>query len=167
MLKSIKIRTPFLFVIAFSAAPFAVSAATCQAGGQSSVPAAVETPSRPRTFDTSVESMKEFRPGSVYAKHIYGQSVSVGVFHIIKHAGKPLNIPDHVHGEEVFYTIKGKGKFAGLDLYPGRIVIIPAGFKHGGSNTHIEDGEELVLLSIISPPNCELGPEIGTELIKK
>lgn len=119
-----------------------------------------------RLFKGNTEGMTEIIPGMVSLKHIYGKDVSVALFHVVPKEGEPIPIPPHTHGEEVAVVLKGKGIMrAGgqtIAFEPGDVMLIPAGLEHGGGDSGEVEGETL-LLSIVTPPRTEMGPEGGTK----
>ena len=114
-----------------------------------------------RIMQTSFDNMQEVIPGLVYMKHIYGADTSVALFRFICKKGEPFPVPRHSHGEEVGYIIKGEVTINGVTAGPGDVMLIPGGVEHGADGIDLEDGEELVLLSIVTPPRYDYGPEEG------
>ena len=101
--------------------------------------------------------MREIVPDAISMKHLYGEDMSVALFHIVAKAGQPVPIASHSHGEEMLYVLKGGLTLNGQDLEAGDIAVIPAGLEHGGDTAEVRPGE-LLLLSVITPSQ-DYGPD--------
>ena len=107
------------------------------------------------------DDTREVVPGALYMKHMFSQAFSIAYYEVPAGAGSKAPVRAHSHGEEVAVVLSGSGTFETQDgercaIGPGDVLVIPAGVEHWGS---FNDNETMRLVSIVTPPREELGPE--------
>lgn len=106
---------------------------------------------------------REVVPGALFMKHMFSRDFSIAYYEVPAGAGDRAPVRAHRHGEEVAIVLSGSGSFetaAGecCAIGPGDVLVIPAGVEHWGS---FSNEETMRLVSIVTPPRTELGPEGG------
>ncbi|MCG2633693.1 MAG: cupin domain-containing protein [Gammaproteobacteria bacterium] len=117
---------------------------------------------KPRVFDLSGAGLKPVVPGSVYMRHYFGSDMSVAFYRMQQTADAPLSAAPHTHGEELAIQLKGGATLQAGDkiysLQQGDVYLIPPGLEHGGGASGF-DGDEVEVLSLVTPARPEFGPE--------
>lgn len=106
---------------------------------------------------------REVVPGALFMKHMFSRDFSIAYYEVPAGAGNRAPVRAHSHGEEVAIVLSGSGSFetaAGerCAIGPGDVLVIPANVEHWGS---FSNDETMRLVSIVTPPRTELGPEGG------
>ncbi|WP_448507601.1 cupin domain-containing protein [Immundisolibacter sp.] len=106
---------------------------------------------------------REVVPGALFMKHMFSRDFSIAYYEVPAGAGNKAPVRAHSHGEEVAIVLSGSGNFetaAGerCAIGAGDVLVIPADVEHWGS---FSNDETMRLVSIVTPPRTQLGPEGG------